>query len=106
MKTYDLYGFVSDDLEAARVAMEQALDIHLAAHESLHTGDYYRLGFTGEENFVLQKNFDPFYKEVIEDKFPKFCILLYVNKTERAEEIEQMLTSRITGIKLLRREQL
>jgi hypothetical protein len=29
MKTYDLYGFDHDDLEAARVAVEQALGVQL-----------------------------------------------------------------------------
>lgn len=104
MKTHDLYGFGHDDLEAARVAVEQALGIRLIAHESLHRGDYYRLGRIGEEEFVLQRNFDPFYEEVIENEFPEMHILLYVDETERSEELEQILTSKIPGLKLLRRE--
>ncbi|ABQ90459.1 hypothetical protein RoseRS_2076 [Roseiflexus sp. RS-1] len=106
MKTYDLYGFDHDDLEAARVAVEQALGVQLAPHESLHRGDYYRLDTVGEENFELQRNFDPFYEEVVEDEFPEISILLYVNGTERPEELERILTARIPNLRLLRRETL
>jgi hypothetical protein len=106
MKTYDLYGFDHDDLEAARVAVEQALGVQLAPHESLHRGDYYRLDTVGEENFVLQRNFDPFYEELYKSEFPEISILFYVNGTERPEELERILTARIPNLRLLRRETL
>jgi hypothetical protein len=106
MKTYDLYGFDHDDLEAARVAVEQALGVKLALHESLHRGDYYRLDTVGDESFVLQRNFDPFDEVLVEDEFPEIRILLYVEDTERPEELERILTARIPNLRLLRRRTL
>ena len=105
MKTYDLYGFSEDDLEAARLAIERSLGIRLAAHESLYLGgDYYRLGHGGEEHFVLRRNIDPFDTEPAESKFPQARILFYVNETERPEEIEMLLLKQLPNVVLLRRE--
>jgi hypothetical protein len=102
MKTFDLYGFNTDDLEAARLAVEQALGIKLVAHESLYFGDYYRLGRSLEEQFILRRNIDPFDSEPAELKFPQARILLYVDGTERPEEIETLLAN-VPDIVLLRR---
>lgn len=104
MKTYDLYGLSTDDLEAARLAVEQALGIKLVAHESLYFGgDYYRLGRGREEHLILRRNKDSFDAEPAELKFPQARILFYVDGTERSEEIEMLLT-KLPNIALLRRE--
>jgi hypothetical protein len=104
MKTNDLYGFSTDDLEATRLAIEQALGIRLVAHESLYLGgDYYRLGHGDEEQFVLRRNIDLLDAEPAELKFPQARILFYVNETERSEEIEMLLT-KLPDITLLRRK--
>lgn len=106
-KTFDLYGFRTDDLEAARASVESALGVQLQAHESsYHCGDYYCLGKDGEENLILQRNFDDFEEEWTEEQFKSTPILLYVNHTQRPEELEEALTSRIGGIALLRRERI
>ncbi len=104
MKTYDLYGFTHDDLEAARVAVEQALGIRLEPHESFYIGDYYRLGTVGEENFELRRNVDPLDGEPAEQAFPEIGVLLYVNGTERSGELEQILSTKIPGLRLLRQD--
>jgi len=107
MKTCDLYGFGNDDLEAAKLAVEQALGIRLTAHESLYfAGNYYRLGRLGEEHFILRRNIDPFDGEPAELEFPEVGILLYVNETERPRELEQILTTKTPGLLLLRRGEL
>ncbi len=104
MKTFDLYGFNTDDLEAARLGIERALGIRLVALESLYLGgDYYRLGYGDEEQFVLRRNIDLLDGEPAELKFPQAQILFYVNATSRPEEIEKLLT-KLPDIALLRRK--
>jgi hypothetical protein len=106
MKSYDLYGYDDQDIEAARQAIQGAFDIALKAHESsYHCGAYYRLGDIGTEHFILQRNYDDCEKEWTEDTFQKYPIVLYINETIRAEELEKKLTSN-QRFKLLRREQL
>lgn len=107
MEVDDLYGFMDDDLEAARLAVEQALNVQLEPHESLHMGgDYYARGLVGdEEELILQRNFDE-EGEVIEDEFSDIPVLLYVNtirSIERAQELEQTLVTKIPRLRLLRR---
>jgi hypothetical protein len=58
----------------------------------------------GEENFELRRNVDPLDGEPAEQAFPEIGVLLYVNGTERSRELEQILTTRIAGLRLLRRE--
>lgn len=106
MKTYDLYGFRHEDLEAARRAVEQALGIRLIAHESSYIGDYYKLDTMGEESLELRRNIDPLDNEPAELEFPDIGVLLYIHGTERAKELEQMLTTKIPGLCLLRRREL
>jgi hypothetical protein len=107
MKTCDLYGFSNDNLELVRIEIEQALGLRLAAHESLyHGGDYYRLGSLGQEHFILQRNIDLIDNEPLESEFPEMKVLLYVNETERPEELELLLTTKVTGLQLLRRHEL
>lgn len=107
MKTYDLYGFKDAHLEVAQAAVEQALTIKFNPHESLYLGgEYYRFGNVGEEEFILQKNFNSFEQEWTEAEFQEMSVLLYVNATKRSEEIESKLTSSIGGISLLKRESL
>lgn len=105
MKSYDLYGLKSPDLETVRATIEQALAIKFNLHESLYLGGaYYRFGNVGEEEFILQKNFNSFEQEWTEAEFQEVGILLYINATIRSDEIERKLTSNVTGILLLKRE--
>ncbi len=101
--TNDLYGFKDGDLEHARMAVEQALDVRMVPHESLYLGDYYRLGSSGQENMVLRRNVDPLDGEPAEQAFANMPLLLYVTDTDRPEELQQILTSKIPGLTLLRR---
>jgi len=107
MNIYDLYGFRIEDLETVRATVENALSIKFIAHESSYRGgDYYRFGKIGEEEFTLQRNFNPIDKEWIEEEFQGFPILLYVDKTNRSEKIERLLAARIAEFSLLRRRQI
>jgi len=51
-------------------------------------GDYYRLGSMREEHFILQRNVDLLDNDPAELEFPEAGILLYVEGTERSEELE------------------
>jgi hypothetical protein len=89
------------------VIVENALGIKFIAHESTYRGgDYYCFGKIGEEEFTLQRNFNLIDKEWTEEEFQEFPILIYVDKTSRAEEIEKLLGARKVGGLLLKREQI
>lgn len=106
METFDLYGFTHSDLEAARSAIEQALEIKLEPHESFYIGDYYLGILSDGEELELRRNVDPLDGEPAEQEFPQIDVLLYIStdRTERSKELEQLLTARIRGLRLLRRK--
>ena len=106
MNSYLLYGFSKGKLENLRKMVESALEITLNPHESIyHGGDYYRLNDIGAEHFILQRNLE-LENELAEDEFPDHSILLYVNETQRADNLHMMLINNIPEITLLRREDL
>ena len=103
----DLYGFASASLEQARTLIESALTSTFIAHESSYRGGtYYRIGVESEEHFILQNYFDPSEREWMETGFSEHQVLLYVAGTERADEIEKLLTGQISTATLLRRARL
>jgi hypothetical protein len=105
MKIFDLYGLKENgNLESARQLAEQALRVSLAPHSSSYVGKYYRFGLSGSENFVLQENFNESEQELNEKAFKEFPILLYINESQQAEFVENLL--RAEGFVLLRREKL
>lgn len=114
MDTFDLYAFPHDDLEMARVAVEQALRIQMEPHESLHWGDYY-LFQVDKERFRLVRNLEPLAEEEgeedprLEKEIPQNFIILYysnLGNPERARQVERILTEKIPGIRLVRRKEM
>ena len=105
METYDIYGFGTDDMDAVRCAIEEALGIHFEEHESSYLGIYFLFGDPGEEQLRLQRNIDPFDGEAAEQNFPETPLLLYVDHTQRCEEIESTFAAKLPAAKLLRRDQ-
>jgi hypothetical protein len=106
VKTYTLYGCTDQDIESARQIIQDTFGILLKAHESsYHCGAYYRFGDIGKEHFILQYNYDNLEQEWTENAFQIYPLLLYVNETARAEDLESKLTSN-QKFKLLKREQL
>ncbi len=105
MRTYLLFGF-KEDLESSRLKVEASFKICLESHESAYRGgEYYRLKDIGEEHFVLQRNLE-LDNELAEDEFPNYTTLLYVNETERKEEIIALLAMNAHSGVFLRREDL
>ena len=92
-----LYGFQDDDLDAIRAAVERALGIALERHTSAYRGEHYAGGAVGRATLILQRNWDPFGGELMEEQFPEMPVLLYVTAGDRAAELERMLTSQTTA---------
>jgi hypothetical protein len=106
MKFYDLYGIKSGSLEDIKAQIEKALNIRLNLHENLNYGDYFRSAKSDGEELVLINNFDPYEKELIDESYPDYNFLLYVDDTKRRKEIEEKLIQKIKDIVLLEREEL
>lgn len=104
MSSYDLYGFVSDDIDNLAVALGEVLQIQLQAHYSSFLGNYYRVGRLVEESFQLQHNYVAEEDDWTESQFMNFPSLFYVNRTKRSQEIEGLLKGNfLADITLIRR---
>ncbi len=92
MKSYDLYGLISSDLEKLAQDLGQILGVTFSLHESSYRGgDYYRSGMPGQEEFILQSNYDQIEDEVVEPEFPTYAALLYVGPTDHSAEIKDRI---------------
>lgn len=101
---YDLYGADKLNLLAARDNIETALgEVFEERDSSYQCGIYYMWGRSDSENFVLKLNVDPFDDEPIEQNYPNYKILLYINATDRSSDIEKAI-GQGGGFKLLRHE--
>jgi hypothetical protein len=85
--------------------VEQALGITLIQYHNQYRGAYYGFGCINKESFVLQRNWNPLDEEFMEEQFLEMKILLYVNASNRAEELEQLLTMKTTAQLLVRQEE-
>jgi hypothetical protein len=102
MTTYDIYGLSTKDLKLASMMIEKSLDIKFRVRESLYRGgEYYQLGLNEEENFILQLNFNPLEQEWTEEEFKEMGSILYVNNTNRSEELRKYLNETYLDIQLL-----
>ena len=99
-----LYGFQADDLTAIRMAVEQALGIELERHTSAYRGEHFVGVVANTGTLILQRNWDPFDGELMEEQFPEMQILLYVTANDRAVELERRLTSETAAHVLIRPE--
>ena len=100
---YDLYGFVSDDIDNLALVLGEILQIELKPHHSAFLGDYYRYGRIVEESFILQKNYVFQENDWTEPQFMNFPCLFYVNRTERSKLIEDLLKGKfLADMSLLR----
>ena len=105
-KVYELYGTAIASLERARSVVEEAVQIRLEPHESgYRCGNYYRFGDVGDEHFILQLNFDEIDGEWTEPEHTEYPLILYVNESERSDQIAEQLGNQ-SLFKLLRRQEL
>jgi hypothetical protein len=107
MTVYDLYGFMSNDIEGARNILESSLGIQFGVRESAYQGgEYFQCGKTNDEHFVLKRNVDPIDGEPAEMSFPVHQILFYVNDTTRSADLQNRMNEGARDFALLRHEEL
>jgi hypothetical protein len=104
MKFYDLYGTRGMTTHELQEAAAAALRVSFAPRESSFKGAYYRADL-GDENFAIYVNFkDPRYEdEILRPQFADYPVLLFVNRTERADELRDRLLE-VPGLVHLRRD--
>jgi hypothetical protein len=104
--TYDLYGsrtLTAGDL-CARLGV--ALGLAFDERESSYRGAYHRAGGIGREEFEVQPNDvpgDDGGREPMEERFADVPLLLYVNATERGDEVRHLLSD-VPGLVFLHRD--
>jgi hypothetical protein len=105
MKHYDLYGFVERDLDQVCTILESILHVTFRAHDSLYLGEYYLYKYPKPEHgeLSLRINLDPLDGESAETHFPEVTILLYSEDVPAPLALEKMLSTKIPGVRLLRR---
>jgi len=92
MAAYDLYGVKNLSVSAARLKVEESLNLSLDRRESTyHGGEYFFFGNKESEHLTLKNNIDPIDGEAVEQEFSEYPVLLYVDSTGRAEEIAERL---------------
>ena len=104
MFTYDLYGFKYSNIEKLKHELEKILGLRFTARESSYLGYYYHGGVVGEEEFLLIENYNPDEQEWYEPKFKEIPLLLAVDGTQRADEIQRELTEQLQHILFLSRK--
>jgi hypothetical protein len=107
MRCYDLYGTRGMTVEELRDELETRLNVTFVARYSDDIGSYFKASGLGNENFSIQPNFEDNWDEdeVQEPEFANHPVLLYVNRTERGDDVRDEL-SEIPGLEFLRRDTL
>ena len=86
---FDLYGLRIDDIESAKVLLGNILSVEFEPRYSDYKcGDYYLFkNADTQESFTLQKNYDEFEDEWIEEEHREYSLLFYVDNTNRSKEV-------------------
>ncbi|MES2349852.1 MAG: hypothetical protein V4641_20000 [Pseudomonadota bacterium] len=107
MAIYDLYGFLSSDIDRARNLLEASLDIKFEVRDSDYQGgEYFQWGKTSNEHFVLKRNVDSIDGKPAEISFPDHPVLFYVHDTQRSDELQARISQGAEHFDLLRHEDL
>lgn len=104
-KTYDLYG-TSFSPEQLRDQLSELLGVEFTAHDSSYKGEYFWAGDLRGEQFEIQPNQIPGDDgewDLMEEDFAEYQVLLYVNRTERPDEVRELLRT-VPELAHLRRE--
>jgi nuclear transport factor 2 (NTF2) superfamily protein len=94
-------------IEELRDELEARLGVTFRARYSDDIGSYFKASGVGSENFSIQPNYEDDRDEdhVQEPAFADHAVLLYVNRTERGDEVRDALSD-ISGLEFLRRDTL
>lgn len=106
MRSSDLYGIRIGNLAEAALRLERVLGLKFTLHESVHRGgDYYRYEIPRKELLILQHNIDPINGGAAEPELQDYALLLYIEVTERSDEIQALLVKELRShMALLRHE--
>jgi hypothetical protein len=89
---FELFGSPTTDIAQVRAAVEGLLGCALEEHESAYVeGEYYRADLPDGESVVVKRNLDPFDQEPLEENFPEYPVLVYVDNTMRPSEIRSTM---------------
>lgn len=105
MATYELYGYIGDEISYAKEFLEKAIGVELVARDSAYHGSYFIYGDTSGEHLLLKKNLDPFDGDPVEISYGSYGVLLYANEVEPVRSIERFIV-KDNGFALLRREEI
>lgn len=109
-RTYEVFGSREMTPEELKVAVEQTLKMAFESHESSYMGGkYFSFGDARNENFRIHRNLagamaDDEEEELIDQRFIGFASLLEVNRTERGDELRELL-ERVPGLAFLARDE-
>lgn len=104
MSSYLLYGTHEASIDSVKAELEPIFGIVLEERESSYqAGVYYICGNRGSEQFLLKRNIDPFDGEPVEQDFPDYSVIFYINATARASDLIALASSN-SNFKLLRQE--
>ncbi len=104
MKRFDLYGAHNSSLEEVLDAIQHNLDSEFALHDSDYLGGEYFRSASPREEILVQPNSPDDEGYCPEPDFEEWPILVYVNKSERWDEVDHAM-SKIEGLKRLRSEE-
>ena len=97
-KRYDVYGFLTPDLDEAASLVESLLGVELTKRESDYWGTYYRTGRGPSRDFMLYENGrGGWYSPEHED----YGHILLVNDVEDMDGIRRQLTEGREDVALL-----
>src|SRR2546421_578402 len=104
MNYYDLYGTRDMTREQLQHIVGTALELTFRARHSSFIGDYYKAD-VGREIFAIEPNYvdEGDEDDVLEPEFADYPVLLRVSRTERGDEIRNVLLG-IAGLEHLRRD--
>lgn len=104
----DLYGIKINSIKEAKDILEKLLSITPTEHDSSYLGEYYSFSDSvqSEEKLKLRSNECPMDDEPVEEEFPEWEFLFYVDvyDEKRSQEIELQICNKAHTINLLRRE--
>ncbi len=93
-ETYDIYGFKTYDLENVASQLCHLVGLLFVSRRCPFLGRNYQAGDLRAENFDLLHN-HPGEADTdwLEPRFKQYGCILYVNRTQRAEEIESTIAT-------------
>lgn len=101
---YDTYGSSISDVHYLRRQIERLLGIDFVLHDSDHfNGEYFKANREQEVFYVLDNEAVDEEGEVLYPEFKEFRTIVEVNRTDRADNIREKLSS-LDGLEFIRRK--